>query len=177
MIVEVPLSQGEVAVVDAADADAVLQFKWSVAVSDRRLAKYAVRTEADGTAVLLHRSLLGLTKGDPRFIDHIDGDGLNNRRSNLRLCTRSQNALNRGKRPPRRGQRSKSRYIGVSHEYGKWVAYADFRGKRTYLGRFTSEIEAAHARDSHVRALHGEFARLNFPEQDGSAALSLCDQR
>lgn len=162
--VHVPLSQGEIALIDPADATDVLQHKWSVSVCKRRLAKYAVRVEADGTMILLHRALMGLAKGDRRFVDHIDGDGLNNCRENLRICTRRQNAFNRGKRPPRRGQQSKSEYIGVSHDGSKWIAYANCQGKRTNLGRFDSELAAAAARDEYVRELHGEFARLNFPE-------------
>jgi hypothetical protein len=103
-------------------------------------------------------------------VDHIDRDKLNNRRSNLRICTRSQNGANVG---PRKGRK----YIGVyfdktrflNNPFSAWISYIDAKDrgqeKRKYLGHFRTEIEAAIARDNAAIAIHGEFAYLNIPDK------------
>jgi len=94
------------------------------------------------------------------LVDHRNGVPLDNRRSNLRLATQSQNRQNRRKR-----ENTTSRYIGVcfDKQTGKWKARIKTNGREICLGRFDSEIEAALAYDAAARKYHGEFARLNFP--------------
>ena len=106
----------------------------------------------------MHRAILNAPKG--LLVDHIDGNGLNNRKSNLRLCTFAQNAHNSR---PRRN--SSSRYKGVCwHKLKKkWTVSIYKGGKRTYLGYYDDEIEAALAYDRKAEELFGEFAYLNFP--------------
>ncbi len=109
----------------------------------------------------MHRAILNAPKG--LLVDHIDGNGLNNRKSNLRLCTFAQNAHNSR---PRRN--SSSRYKGVCwHKVKKkWTVSIYKGGKRTYLGYYDDEIEAALAYDRKATELFGEFAYLNFKTTD-----------
>jgi len=104
----------------------------------------------------MHRLIMRPRRG--YVVDHIDGNGLNNRRCNLRVCTRRQNQANRG---PCGGS---SQFVGVSRERDKWRAEIHYRGKHIYIGIFTDEAEAAKARDRKAYELHGEYAYLNFPE-------------
>lgn len=149
----IPLSRGMTAVVDADDFDIVSPYNWA-ALQNRRLF-YAKRSKAWGRPSRLHRFLLD----DPASqIDHIDGDGLNNRRANLRLCTNSQN---QGNQRNQRRQVGASIFRGVCKHRNKWVA--KIAPNRTYLGAFASETEAALAYDRAAIAHFGEFASLNFP--------------
>lgn len=134
-----------VTVVDAADAPTTSQWRWYL--NNRG---YAVRSE--GTRlVLLHRAILGLTRGDGLEGDHINRDRLDNRRSNLRILTKQTNPQNQSSY---RG--SSSAFRGVSWDKSKqrWVAYIYMNGKRTTLGRFREETEAAAtARDARRRLM------------------------
>jgi len=98
--------------------------------------------------------------GDGLVVDHINCDGLDNRRANLRLATRQQNKCN--SRPRLRG--GTSRYKGVfwAKDRKKWRASVSFNGKTKYLGGFDNEIEAAKVRDVAAKKYHGQFAWLNF---------------
>lgn len=152
----VTLTRGLEAVIDAADAHLVEGFNWFARVGGR--AVYACRAEwRDGkqqTAVRMHRVIICPTR--EMQVDHIDGDGLNNRRANLRQASHSQNQRNRGL-----GRKNTSGYKGVSWHTssGKWWARIWAGGKRETIGSFATP-EAAHA--AYVEAaikLHGEFAR------------------
>lgn len=109
--------------------------------------------------VLLHRLIAGAGKGE--CVDHIDGDTLNNRRANLRVCSHAENMRNR-----RKSSSSRSAYKGVSRQSGMdaWVArIGGYKTGRTYLGTFREERDAALAYDAAAIKLYGDFARLNFP--------------
>lgn len=95
--------------------------------------------------------------------DHINGDRLDNRRANLRICNGMENARNRG--VSARHIEIPSRYKGVSWERraARWQAQIGCDGKKFHLGLFATEEEAARAYDAKARELHGDFARLNFP--------------
>jgi len=109
--------------------------------------------------IAMHREIIRAPEG--LLVDHIDGNGLNNRKSNLRLCTHSQNTYNR--RPNRN---CSSRYKGISfHKMSKkWEVAICCKGKREHLGRFDDEVKAALAYDRKAKQLFGEFAYLNFPK-------------
>ena len=106
----------------------------------------------------MHREIMHAPKG--MVVDHIDGNSLNNRRSNLRLCTVSQNHQNR------RRTYGSSKYKGAwwDKRRNKWVAAITFKGKYIYLGFFDNEIDAGKAYDRKAAELFGEFAYLNFPD-------------
>jgi hypothetical protein len=150
----IPLGgRGLFAIVDAADYEELSRYKWYASGHGRNIYAFCYKK---GRRVCMHRMIMRAPKG--RLVDHIDGNGLNNRRNNLRFCTPGQNQANQ---KPRGGS---SQYVGVCRLYGKWQAGINYRGKYLYLGRFDDEIEAAKTRDRKAYELHGEYAYLNFPE-------------
>lgn len=112
----------------------------------------------------VHHVAWYLTYGEwaPREIDHIDGNGYNNKLSNLRLATHSENAQNMRKLTTRKAG---SQYKGVYYhkKNGNWVARIVFKGERISLGSYSTEEMAARVYDDSARTLFGEFARVNFP--------------
>lgn len=94
------------------------------------------------------------------FVDHINHNKLDNRRCNLRICTETQNNMNKCF-----DSRNTSGYKGVSwHKSArKWFAYIRFNKQRLNIGFFDDPVEAAHAYDDAARIYHGEYAHLNFP--------------
>jgi len=152
-VCRIPLTQGLFATVDAADYKKVSEHKWSVC---RQGYKVYAKARISGRIVLMHRFLLRPRRGYQ--VDHIDGNGLNNCRSNLRRCTPGQNQANRG---PRGGS---SRFVGVYRRGDRWRAGIGYRGRWYTLGTYADEVEAAKARDRKAVELHGPYAYLNFPE-------------
>ena len=152
----IALTKRKFALVDVGNYERLNRHRWFAMKGDRTF--YAIRNDEGGT-VLMHREILNAPKGVS--VDHIDGYGLNNCASNLRLCTPGQNNCNRG--PHRRGS---SRFRGVCwHKQArKWAAAICFRGVHYHLGLFDDEVEAARVRDRKAVELHGEFAWLNFPD-------------
>jgi hypothetical protein len=149
----VPLTQGLFATVDAADYKEVSKYKWAASRIGNKI--YAL-AHIHGRIVLMHRFLLRPRRGYQ--VDHIDGNGLNNCRNNLRECTTGQNVANRG---PRGGA---SRFVGVYRRGDRWRAGIGYRGRWYALGTYDDEVEAAKARDRKAVELHGVYAHLNFPE-------------
>lgn len=154
---EIKLTQGYFAIIDDEDYHLIKNHKWHVRISPKIKIKYATATVQLGNQkfkiISMHRVLLGLT--DPQIcVDHIDHDGLNNRRINLRTCSKKQN--NQHRRP---SPNSASKYLGVTIGGNKWQS--TLAGK--YLGRFKEEIDAAKAYDKAALEYYGEFAYLNFP--------------
>jgi hypothetical protein len=146
----------EKATVDAADYLGVKNYKWCLFLSKNKAKseRRYVQSRIEGKLIFLHQFLMGARSG----IDHRDGDGLNNRRGNLRLCTSSQNNCNR-----KIGKRNSSGFKGVSFYLptSKWLARIGYKGKRRCIGYFNSPEEAAKVYNDKAKILHGEFARLN----------------
>jgi hypothetical protein len=150
----IELTRGYQATVDDDDLPFVAGFKWRAQIMPTTV--YAVRQEG-GRATRRVIYLHGFLTGWPR-VDHIDCDGLNNRRSNLRAATQQENLRNTRKRAG-----TTSQYKGVwLHAPGRWRAAINIDGVKRYLGLYRSETEAAVAYDTAARELFGEFARLNF---------------
>jgi len=152
--------------VDDADYDWLNQWSWYACVEPNTV--YAKRDLYIETingkhiyeTISMHRLIVGLTNEDLET-DHIDRNGLNNQRENLRISTRGQNQANTKKRA-----NTTSKYRGVCTYKGKkdrWVAYFCSNGKTINLGFFYSEIDAAMAWDKKAKEIHKEFANLNFP--------------
>ncbi len=118
------------------------------------------KRECDKKTIYMHRQIMHAPKGFD--VDHRDHNTLDNRRSNLRVCTRSQNLQN--KRP----QGGVSEYKGVRWhtQIRRWHARIKLNGKRTSLGCFTDEVKAAKAYDKAAREMFGEFACTNFKETE-----------
>jgi len=111
----------------------------------------------------LHRLVLARMLGrslQPGEVgDHINGNKLDNHRSNLRVATHQQNAWNRA---PQRGSRSKYSGVWISNRSKRWAAFVKRDGVRYHIGYFDTDDEAAWMRDQWASTLHGEYARLNF---------------
>lgn len=110
--------------------------------------------------VLMHRFIMGLEPGDKRQVDHINHNGLDNRRSNLRVCTPAQNKANTGvTNGPKR--QNISGFKGVSRSGNQWQASIIHGGKTVYIGSFKDKVDAAEAYNRVARNLYGEFAFQN----------------
>ena len=156
--VEIPLTQGYVALIDIDDYEVVRQTTWRAARKEQNV--YALRhiRRSDATprtTATMHTVLAGW----PR-VDHMNGDGLDNRRANLREATNAQNMANQ-----RLSRRNTSGFKGVTWRKDKcrWQVQVGVAGRLKHLGYFDSAEEAARAYDAAAREYHGEFATLNFP--------------
>jgi hypothetical protein len=159
----IPLTKGLFAIVDDADFTALNEFKWNTQLT-KRGGPYAYRffrikgTRRRGHEIM-HRVISGAKPGE--VVDHINGNGLDNRRANLRCCTIAGNSQNRGASLGRE-------FKGVFRREGKvarpFRASINCENRKYHLGNYATEIEAARAYDCAAKQLHGPFARLNFPE-------------
>jgi hypothetical protein len=154
------LTQGKYAIVDPEDYEWLAKYKWFAVRNDGRF--YAVRW-AKNRNVKMHQVIMGTEEG--KVIDHINGNGLDNRRANVRFATAQQNGWNKRKQ---RGNYS-SKYKGVhwAKKRNQWRARIKCNGRSIHLGRFETEEEAARAYDEKAKELFGEFAWLNFPVRPG----------
>ncbi len=156
----IPLTQGKVALIDDEDYAIVNLFKWFA--HKRRYTFYATTTITIGskrTTLLMHRLIMSLKSNEQG--DHKDHNGLNNQKSNLRLCTHSQNQWNQQTRT-----NTTSKYKGIfwKKSCNKWCAQIHFNDKVFHLGVFKNEKKAAKAYDEKALELFGEFACLNLKE-------------
>ena len=151
---KIPLTRGKFAIIDDADLEWLNQWKWRYQYG--QWGGYATRRDSKDGYIYMHRFILGIS--GKMEGDHINGDGLDNRRCNLRPCTSSQNKMNR-----RKGEGYTSLYKGVSwcSWTGRWRADIRSNGKRINLGRYDDEIDAAKAYDREARKLFKEFAKPN----------------
>jgi hypothetical protein len=166
---ELPVGE-KFALVDAEDFEVLRHFKWKTYRCPTGKTTYAVTTlpvVLGSKTVRMHRVILiwlAKARGIPARleVDHVNGNGLDNRRSNLRFCTSSQNKFNRGKK----GGFKHSSYKGVGfhRSMNKWTCCIQINNKKK-VSYFNEEIAAAKAYDELAKKHHGEFARLNFPEK------------
>lgn len=157
-LIEIPLSKGKVALVDVVDYEIVSQFKWHL-----HPLGYAATTQGgrkNKHTILMHRLLSNADKSE--MVDHENGDKLNNSRSNLRVCSGTQNQGNRNL-----NANNTSGYKGVSFSKarGVWVAKIDISGKTKYLGSSQCRHEAAIMYNKKALEVFGEFAKINKIEE------------
>jgi hypothetical protein len=160
------LGEGIWTILDEGDYYRLRNYKWIVYGSGKSGENlYAVRfklvSPKKTIMTSMHREIMKPT--DDRFVDHKNCDSLDNRRENLRFATRAENIRNRRKR-----KNTTSRFIGVNFykPKGNWESRIMYQEKRIRLGRFDSETDAALAYDEAAKKYFGEFARLNFPQED-----------
>lgn len=146
------------AVVDDEDYDKFVALRWRPLRT--KGTTYAVTWKDGNNNFLMHRLIMDPPMGVE--VDHIDGNGLDNRRVNLRFATRAQQLAH-----TLRLKRSRSGFRGVRRSSGRehWEAYIKVNRKHITIGMFATAEDAARARDAEARKLHKEFAVLNFPEE------------
>lgn len=163
-VARIYLLDGSVAVVDRDDEVKLLEYRWRLLVCRN---KYYARANIGRREVLMHRFIFGAEHGS--IVDHINMNGLDNRKSNLRYASRSHNGANTKKLNT---HGATSVYKGVyletyKSQNSRWRARVKVNGKRINLGSFDTETDAALAYDAAAKEHFGEFARLNFPQVEG----------
>lgn len=153
---EVKLSKGQVSFIDDDDYERVVKFKWNHGTR-------CVQSNNGLSTIKLHRFILNAQPGQE--IDHIDGNVLNNQKSNLRFCTHQENSRNRK-------SWGKSKFLGVTvfKQKNKYETKIKYRativsdGKQISLGLYDNEIDAAKQYDKFAKIYHGDYANLNFKD-------------
>lgn len=156
--VEIPLSGGGVTIVDRDDYDLVKSFRWwNWKTGNSSYARTKRMVDSASYCLLLHRIIMN--PAPDMQVDHINGNGLDNRKCNLRICTQKENIRNSRKK----SNSLSSKYKGVCWKTreGKWWSSIIVDGHRKHLGYFTAEIDAAIAYNKAASIYFGEFARLN----------------
>lgn len=155
---EIPLTRGQVALVDDADYESLAAHKWFA--HPGRHTFYAARNSPrpNRHTILMHHEIMGGKPPDGFEFDHINGAGFDNQRSNLRRVTNVQNHMNRNSP----GGSSSFKGVGWHKAAKKWQAGIRIDSKRKYLGLFTLEEDAARAYDAAALEHFGEYARPNF---------------
>jgi hypothetical protein len=156
---EIPLTKGCVALVDDEDYEELSKYKWYAwggIVSRTAYAQRNIKRMDGNTTIFMHRSIVIVPHG--MVIDHIDGNGLNNQRSNLRICTRSENMRNQ---QLHRNNTSGFKGVGWDAKRGFWKASIKIEGRQVHLGTFHDKRKAADAYDNAAELHHGIFARKN----------------
>lgn len=156
----IPLTQGFFAVVDDEDFDDLMQYRWQIhKMRSCYYAKRGVFENGKSRNITMQAHLLGVLKTHDRAfqIDHKNGNGLDNRRENIRICSYSQNQMNR-----KNTSGKTSKYKGVNFYRGKYISRIKLNYKEIRIGSFRLEIDAAKAYDIKAKELFGEFASLNF---------------
>lgn len=159
---EIKLSNSDKSIIiDDCDFELLKPYRWYLSKCGRNLHRIQIRASAKGKdatkgiKISPHRLIMS-PQNKSIHIDHIDGDVLNNKRSNLRLCSNAENSRNRAKLPSAKG----SRYKGVRPHRNKWRAF--LKGK--HIGLYEHEYVAAIMYDIMAKTIYGEFARCNILE-------------
>jgi hypothetical protein len=155
-MIEIPLTQNQIALIDDEDLDLVKNYKWC---AWKHKQTYYSHAATKNGKISLHRLIIGAKTG--QLVDHINGNGLDNRKSNLRIVDSFGNARNR------RPRVLTSQYKGVCwhKRRNKWQASIYCDKQNIHLGTFSNEIEAAKAYDQAAVKYFGEFAYLNFEKE------------
>ena len=150
---QIQLSKGKIAIVDDDVFSTASKIKWNAHKGHKN--KWYAVTKIQGKSIFLHNFVMLPPKGF--VVDHINGDGLDNRRENLRIASYSQNSANRGTDID-----NKSGYKGVIKIKNKWAAKLNYKRKTIYIGSFDTAELAARAYDEKAREIWGEFSQTNF---------------
>lgn len=154
------LRTGERVMFDACDSHLVRARRWRRSMPTQGRDLVYARSSSVKYPVFMHRLIMNSKKGE--LIDHIDGNGLNNCRSNLRVCSHAENIRNR-----KTHKNNKSGYKGVCRDKTRWRSRIAINGKVIPLGGYRTALEAAQAYNDAAPRFHGEFARLNIIPHTG----------
>lgn len=157
---EIYVGDGRFAWCDWKDFDLVKKYNWNLTTRNRSGCLYAQSWDCHNTSERKRITMHGLIMPAPdgQFVDHINGNGLDNRRENLRLVTHQQNSFNQ----KHHGGSSKFKGVSIDRISGSWRAYITVDGKRKHLGRHGTELDAAKAYDMAAKEFFGEYAKLNL---------------
>ena len=147
--------KGSHALIDKEDFEKVSKYRWIARQSKERVyVQHLFLKNGKWSVLHLHRIIMRAPKG--MDVDHINGNGLDNRKRNLRICTRSQNLMN-GKK------KRKNKYKGTSWDKRKkkWEAFIGYNHKKISLGYYKKAKEAGKAYNAGAKKIFGKFARLN----------------
>jgi hypothetical protein len=152
----IELTRGQVAIVDDEDYERFAQYRWCFMHAGYAMRRQKKAEGSNKVCILLHRAIVGAKKGES--VDHINGNTLDNRRENLRICTHAENLRNQ-----RLKKTSSSGLKGATlcKKTGKWCSKITKDGKTIHLGKFETAAEAHAAYCAASVSLHGEFARFN----------------
>jgi len=154
---KIPLGDGKYSLVDKEDFKKFSKFRWHIKKGRNKFyAQHCTRMGGAEYNVKLHRAILDLNYGDNKMVDHINGNGLDNRKINLRICGYPQNASN-----SRRYSNNSSGYKGVHwHKLKeKWQATIRYFGNKIHVGYFSTALKAKRAYNKKSKELFGEFHR------------------
>lgn len=155
----IQLTKGQQTLVDDEDFEYLNQWRWHTSYygyANRRRHIKSSRKDQKFEMIKMHRLIMGAPTG--MYVDHINGDKLDNRKSNLRVCTNAQNSANQQLRAA-----NTSGYKGVTLDKrrGKWIAQIRINYKNNFLGYFDDKIEAAQAYNRKAKEVWGEYAKIN----------------
>lgn len=162
---KINIGNGLFAIIDNDDYERTKLYKWGTKYckkSKKIQAVMSVNQSKWANSIYLHRLILNVNDSKI-LVDHLNMDVLDNRKVNLRLATRSTNAMNRNKQ-----SNNTSGFKGVSWDKSrnKWESYINYNRKKIHLGRFDNKKEAANSYNNAAKLYHKEFARLNIIEED-----------
>jgi hypothetical protein len=165
----IALSQGKFAIVDPEDHDRLSRHKWHTC--NRNRTYYAIRGQwspklKKRLTIAMHREVIDVP--DDLYADHINHNGWDNRKANLRPATAADNARNA--RYPKRSTSAKYRGVWFNKGRKRWRAAIRLNGKPIHLGYFRDEIDAGKAYDKAAKKHYGQFAILNFPNESSSSS-------
>jgi hypothetical protein len=159
MTKEIQLTRGAVALVDDADYEWLSAWNWRLITTPKLYAgRSGPRSASKRETILMHRLIAAAPAGYD--VDHINGDRLDNRRANLRICLHAENQRNMQARSDKRTSLFKG--VNWASDRGKWRSRLVLNGQEVFDKYFDSEEDAARARDDAAILHHGQFARLNF---------------
>jgi|WetSurMetagenome_2_1015567.scaffolds.fasta_scaffold20333_10 AP2-like factor, euAP2 lineage len=158
----IPLTQGYFAQIDDEDFEKVIKYKWCAMIKKNAIyAGHNATLKIDGKFktkwILLHRFIMTINKNE--YIDHIDHDGLNCQKSNLRKCTLQENHYNQLKQ--KKNTSSKFKGVCFNKQRNKWQANIKNNNKKIHLGLYLTENEAALAYNNKAEEIFGKFCCLN----------------
>lgn len=150
---KIKLKDGRYALVDNEDYELVSKYRWYATVKERQT-NY-LSSNINGTTIMMHRLIMGARKG--QTLDHINHNGFDNRKENLRFCTQKQNCMNKSQARKNNG----IKYKGVYHANGKFRVCIRSDGRTIHLGTYECQRDAAIIYNGAAMALFGEYANLN----------------